>query len=250
MTRLLNGFLMAAAAAFSISGFAAPDCKDLPNRDQLLQSLSRVVVHGNGGIFKPNAMWAVVVNRSGVVCAVAKVGDAWPGSRVIAAQKAYTANAFSNDRLALSTANLYAAVQPGGSLYGLQHSNPVDPSIAYRGGDGRKFGTADDPLVGARMGGVNVFGGGLALYAKDGTTVLGGIGVSGDSSCADHIIAWKIRAETGLDKLPGGVSAAKDDNIIHDIENGKSAGGFGHPTCSTDATQIAKELTLSGASKK
>src|SRR3989449_5661583 len=32
------------------------------------------------------------------------------------------------DGLALSTANLYSAVQPGGSLYGLQHSNPVDRS--------------------------------------------------------------------------------------------------------------------------
>jgi hypothetical protein len=30
----------------------------------------------------------------------------------------------------LSTANLYSAVQPGGSLYGLQHSNPVDPEVA------------------------------------------------------------------------------------------------------------------------
>jgi hypothetical protein len=71
--------------------------------------------------------------------------DQWLGSRVISAQKANTANDFSLSNgatlstglfpsgLALSTANLYSAVQPGGSLYGLQHSNPVDPEIATRG---------------------------------------------------------------------------------------------------------------------
>jgi len=68
-----------------------------------------------------------------VVCAVAFTGfdrgDQWPGSRVISAQKANTANAFSLPGLALSTAKLYSAVQPGGSLYGLQHSNPVDTQV-------------------------------------------------------------------------------------------------------------------------
>src|SRR5438045_6785432 len=75
-------------------------------------------------------MWATVVNRDGVVCAVAFTGnnraDQWPGSRVISAQKANTANAFSLPTLALSTADLFTATQPGGSLFGLQESNPVD----------------------------------------------------------------------------------------------------------------------------
>ena len=75
-------------------------------------------------------MWGTVVNRDGVVCAVAFTGnnrgDQWPGSRVISAQKANTANAFSLPALALSTANLFTATQPGGSLFGLQASNPVD----------------------------------------------------------------------------------------------------------------------------
>ena len=39
---------------------------------------------------------------------------------------------------------------------------------------------------------MNVFGGGLALYDAAGTLV-GGLGVSGDSSCADHNIAWRTR---------------------------------------------------------
>src|SRR5438874_8734267 len=110
-------------------------------------------------------MWATIVNRDGVVCAVTFTGDdrgsQWPGSRVISAQKANTANAFSLTGLVLSTANLYSAVQPGGSLFGLQESNPVDTSVAY-GGNAKNYGEPNDPMVGHRIGGVNVFGGGLA----------------------------------------------------------------------------------------
>jgi uncharacterized protein GlcG (DUF336 family) len=110
---------------------------------------------------------------------------------VISAQKANTANAFSLPKLALSTANLYTAVQPGGSLYGLQASNPVDTNVAY-GGSPSAYGQQNDPMVGQRIGGVNVFGGGLALYNAQGV-LLGALGVSGDSSCADHNIAWRTR---------------------------------------------------------
>jgi uncharacterized protein GlcG (DUF336 family) len=227
---------------------ATPDCKGLPTQAQLQSSLAQVVENGNGGFFKPNMMWAAIVNRAGQVCAVAKIGDAWPGSRVIAAQKAYTANAFSNDQLALSTANLYTATQPGGSLFGLQASNPVDGSAAYKG-DAKAFGTAKDPLVGARVGGVNVFGGGLALYGADHKTVLGGLGVSGDSSCTDHIIAWRMRGALALDNIPKGVGPS-GDNIIHDVDaQGKSASGFGHPTCSPEAAELAKGLQV-GTTKK
>jgi hypothetical protein len=41
-----------------------------------------------------------------------------------------------------------------------------------------------------RIGGVNVFSGGLALYNAKGV-LIGGLGVSGDSSCADHNIGWR-----------------------------------------------------------
>jgi hypothetical protein len=44
-------------------------------------------------------LWGTLVNRDGIVCAVAFTGndrgDQWPGSGVISAQKANTANAFS-----------------------------------------------------------------------------------------------------------------------------------------------------------
>jgi len=204
------------------------DCTGLPTHSQLQDALNAAVQQDNGGIFSPNKMWATVVNRFGVVCAVAKAGDAWPGSRVISAQKANTANAFSNNGLALSTANLYTATQPEGSLYGLQHSNPVDPRVGYRG-DPTTYGTATDPMNGLKIGGINVFGGGLPLYARNGTTVVGGLGVSGDSSCADHNIAWRMRLALDFRFVPGGVSAKKDDQIIYDIVGGVSAGGFGHP---------------------
>ena len=214
----------------------------LPTHAEAQSALKEVVKESNGG-FGLN-MWATIVDRDGVVTSVSfsgeSRGDQWPGSRVISAQKANTANAFSLPKLALSTANLFSAVQPGGSLYGLQHSNPVDTDAAY-GGSSKKIGQTDDPMVGKKIGGVNVFGGGLPLYNKSGE-LLGAIGLSGDSSCADHNIAWKLRHKLGLDYVPAGVSPGKDDNIVNDISKGKSAGGWGHPECSEDATKIAKSL--------
>src|SRR5215831_19371264 len=104
-----------------------------------------------------------------------------------------------------------------------------------------KQAQAAAPRSGPILGGINVFGGGLALYAP-GHHIVGGVGVSGDTSCADHNIAWRVRNLLGLDhmaatgSLPavGGVSGdpARPDNIIFDITpnpnggKGVSAGGF------------------------
>jgi uncharacterized protein GlcG (DUF336 family) len=228
----------------AIQSFAqeSGSCSAVPDHETLRTALVTARNDDNGGFNLE--MWATVVNRDGEVCAVvftgAERGDQWPGSRVISAQKANTANAFSLPGLALSTANLYSATQPGGSLYGLQLSNPVDTSVAY-GGDAIHFGQADDPMVGHRIGGINVFGGGLALYNTDGVLV-GGLGVSGDSSCADHNIAWKVRDTLSLDNVPAGVSPTNDDNVIYDISSDASASGFGHVECSTAATEIANAL--------
>jgi uncharacterized protein GlcG (DUF336 family) len=216
---------------------------NLPSHVELQKVLKLIVKEQNGG-FGLN-MWATVVDRDGVVKTVVfsgeDRGDQWPGSRVISAQKANTANAFSLPGLALSTANLFAAVQPGGSLYGLQHSNPVDTGVAY-GGDSNKIGTETDPMVGKKIGGVNVFGGGLALYDAT-NTLLGAIGVSGDSSCADHNIAWKIRHILKLDYIPAGVGPDSNDNIIYDIVDAVSSSGWGHPACSPEAVDIAEKLS-------
>ena len=208
-------------------------CAALPSHAQLQAALTAARSQANGGFNLD--MWATVVDRDGVVCAVAFTGDnrgsQWPGSRVISAQKANTANAFSLPGLALSTANLYAAVQPGGSLYGLQHSNPVETLVAYQGPAAR-FGQANDPMMGRRIGGVNVFGGGLALYNAQ-QELIGAIGVSGDTSCADHNIAWRTRHELNLDFVPAGVSAAGDDNInyIGIVPDPSLANDFSHPVC-------------------
>jgi len=174
----------------------------------------------NGGIFKPNRMWSAVVDRDGRLCSIintdATNGDAWPGSRAIAIAKAETANDFSNSYLALSTANLYAPSQPGGSLFGLNNSNPFNPA----------FNDASVPAIGEVPGGIITFGGGVALYSN--SQVIGGLGVSGDTSCADHAIAYRMRKAAGLDGVPRGVS----DNIIY-APSGTPPTGFEQPHCSS-----------------
>lgn len=262
-SRFTRGLVAAAASAFFGMAHAAPtnppnDCAGLPTPAQLETALKAVTATGgngggttNGGLDFP--MWATVVNRYGVVCAVATtatvVDDAWLNSRVISAQKAYTANGFSRPKFALSTANLFAATQPGGSLFGLQASNPVDPRVVYRG-DSTKYGTEADPMLGLKPGGINVFGGGLGLYTA--TDKIGGVGVSGDTSCADHNVAWKLRnqlstiggAVTVANRVPGGVRpagttaqatapASGDDGIIY------GTGGFTHVDCGNSEKTIA-----------
>lgn len=231
--------------ATTLVGFStfvqAQVCELLPSHEELTKALKSSVAttseEKNGGL--ELNMWGTVVARDGTVCSVTKTGDSygdqWLGSRAISAQKANTANAFSLPNLALSTANLWVPTQPGGSLFGLQFSNPVDVNVAYSG-EAEDFGTKDDPMRGKRIGGVNVFGGGLALYSKDGS-IIGAIGVSGDTSCADHNIAWKTRHALKLDYVPSGVSDTKDDNIIYTKGN-----AFGHVDCGNGEAQVASNL--------
>ncbi len=72
-------------------------CKALPNHESLRSALQAAVKGGsqaNGGL--GNQEWGVIVDRNGIVCAVAYSGEnasqEWPGSRMIAADKANTAN--------------------------------------------------------------------------------------------------------------------------------------------------------------
>jgi len=223
------------------SAFAVDTCDHVPTFSELEKALKGVVKatgdEANGGL--ELHMWATLVARDGTVCAVAisgeEPGDQWPGSRIISAQKANTANAFSLPGLALSTANLWKATQPGGTLYGLQLSNPINIEVAYRGRYSA-FGSQYDPMVDGRIGGINVFGGGLALYDKDGH-IVGGLGVSGDTSCADHNVAWKTRHALGLNFVPKGVSPTGDDNIIYEKTN-----EFSHPQCGGNEVEIARNL--------
>ena len=187
--------------------------------EQIQQQLA-VVVHlsdANGGLFSPNMMWSAIVDREGTLCNVIRTGDAWPGSRAIAIAKATTANGFSNVKLPLSTANLYAATQPGGSLYGLNNSNPFNPAFEMQ-----HVGAAQVP------GGIITFGGGVALYS--GGRVIGALGVSGDSSCADHAIAFRMRKLAGFEPTKSGVAPDGTDNIIY-AAAGTTPSGFQQPHC-------------------
>jgi len=182
----------------------------------------------NGGIFNPNMMWLAVVDRTGTLCLVIKSTvpetsgsppDPWPGSRDIAIAKANAANGFSNNLLALSTANLYAPTQPGGSLYGLNNSNPFNPTFNAQGTG-----------LGFVPGGVITFGGGVALYPESQGPVIGGLGVSGDTSCADHAIAYRVRARLHFENTP----TPGQDNIAYSPPG--SPVGFTQPHCTFNPT--------------
>lgn len=143
-TAIAVTFLLIGTSAFAKD--PKNNCKALPDYNELTAALDDALVVGGGG-FGLN-MWATVVDRDGIVCQITRsgvdAGDQWPGSRVISAQKANTANSFSLPDLPISTAQLYSAVQPGGSLFGLQFSNPVDTKNAYKG-TGNKLGSNKEP---------------------------------------------------------------------------------------------------------
>src|SRR6266513_1163896 len=107
------------------------DTTGCPVKQQALRSgLSNADADDSSGL--NNHYWAIVVNREGVVCAVAYSGPTrdsqWLLSRQIAAAKAFTANGLSLDGAPLSTAQLYPWVQPGAPgnpLFGLAAGNPL-----------------------------------------------------------------------------------------------------------------------------
>jgi uncharacterized protein GlcG (DUF336 family) len=170
------------------------------------------------GLFSPKRLWWAVVDRSGRLCAADRFGvDPWPDSRAIAIAKAGTANGFSNDNRALSTANLYAASQPGGAMFGLNNSNPFNPAF-------QPLGTG----IGEVPGGIITVGGGVALYS--GGQVIGGLGISGDTPCIDHEIAYKVRQL--LVRVPGPTVPNANDNIIY--PRGDKPSGFEHPRCAVN----------------
>lgn len=230
---------------------SANECAGLPFHADLTSALRASISPNvsNGGFNLQ--MWASIVNRDGIVCRVTfsggDRGDQWPASRVISAQKAFTANAFSLPGLAFASGNLYAATQPGGSMFGLLNTNPADAAVAYGsgerhgGGDPTKYGLPGDPMKGRFLGGMNVTGGGLPLYNSEGT-LIGALGVSGDTTCADHNIAWRVRSALGMDFVPNGVGGGKD-RLLYDYDaDGESLTGFGHPDCGNVEDLIGESI--------
>jgi uncharacterized protein GlcG (DUF336 family) len=202
---------------------ARADCRALPDASTLRQLLQAAPDEGGqaGGLFEGRRMWGAVVNRNGELCAfTTSTGDrtqVWPGSQAIAKSKAYTANAFSLDALALSTARLYTFTQPGHSLWSLGHSNVFDTDHLQPPRSGSE-GRGDIP------GGQIFFGGGVPLYNAEGR-IIGALGVSGDTSCADHEIAKRVRTLANLNP-PGG---ALVDDITYSSVDGATV--FTHPLC-------------------
>lgn len=201
------------------------DCSALPSSAQLRAFLRQAADPAAnpqgpvGGLFQGTRMWAAVVNRAGQICGYATSTDdatqVWPGSQAIAKAKAYTANAFSLDSLALSTARLYTFTQPGHSLWSLGQSNLFNPALLQAPGERGDRGEI--------AGGLIFFGGGVPLYV-DGK-IVGGLGVSGDTSCADHEIAKRVRTVAGLNPAGG----ALVDDITYSSADGASV--FTHPLC-------------------
>ncbi len=212
----------------------ASGCSSLPSEDDLRRYLKLAPDSGEaGGLFGGRAEWAAVVDRSGKVCALVPPNDSaggrWPGSRSIAMAKAATANGFSTDTFALSTARLYTLTQPGHSLWGVSQPEPMDPACLDSG---------HDPQV---CGGAIAFGGGVPLYKN--RRIVGGLGISGDTPCADHEIAKRIRALAGLAPAGG--------NLVDDITYSSvdHASIFTHPLCPNtwrNGQKIGDEAVASG----
>jgi uncharacterized protein GlcG (DUF336 family) len=221
----------------------ASQCSALPSASALAEFLVQAPGTGGdaGGLFHGTRMWGAVVNRDGELCAYATSqpdpSQVWPGSQAIAKSKAYTANAFSLDASApvsaLSTARLYTFTQPGHSLWSLGQSNLFDT----------RFLAAPDANGGHNQitGGLIFFGGGVPLYS-DGL-IVGGLGISGDTSCTDHEIAKRVRSLAGLNH-PGG---APVDDISYSSVDGP--GPFTHPLCPNtwrNGVFVGNELPAAG----
>lgn len=223
-----------------LSAAALGRCQGLPDEAALKGFLASAPTSGGdaGGLFHGTRMWAAVVNRNGEVCAYTTSTDdpsqVWPGSQAIAKAKAYTANAFSLDGNPLSTALLYTLTQPGHSLWSLGQSNLFES----------KFLAPPSGQGGGReqlAGGLIFFGGGVPLYT--GTTIIGGLGISGDTSCTDHEIAKRVRDLASLN--PGGNALA--DDIKYSSKDGASV--FTHPLCPNtwrNGQFIGNELASAG----
>lgn len=229
----------------------AANCNGLPTKAQLQALLAAAPTCGGcsagiisggttvGGLFNGSKMWGAVVDRDGEVCAfstsTADPTQVWPGSQAIAKAKADTANAFSNNSTPLSTAVLYTFVQPGHSLFGLNNSNPFNPNVlAPPGGQGGGKNQI--------AGGIITFGGGVPLYNSSGQ-IIGGLGVSGDTACADHEVAKRVRDLAGMNPL-GGPTV---DDITYSSVDGATV--FTHPLCPNtfrNGTSIGSEPAAVG----
>lgn len=218
----------------------------MPTYDVFKNALinARHSIAGDSG----NEVWAVMMDRTGVVRAVTFSGPTstsqWPAGRVLAAALANTANAINTETLFFSTANLYSHEKTGWVDIDSM-SLPVNTIYSY-GGTPSLFGGKSDPLMGKRPGGWQISGGGLSLMDMYGR-VLGSIGVAGTTPCTNHNIAWKLRNILNLDYVSGGIGPdlSRPDNILYSgILTDSAFVGFTHPVCSSAETTETANLPV------
>jgi uncharacterized protein GlcG (DUF336 family) len=195
-------------------------CPGLPNARQVRQWLNTVPAEGQvGGMAGGLHEWAAIVDRQGRLCVIVSSDQdpsmTWPIAQGIAKAKAFTANGVSSDKVPMSTARLYTMSQPGHSLFGAGAGAPLNPKCL----------NAPDNAggIGEVCGGAITFGGGLPLYRDN--VKIGAIGLSGDTPCADHEVAKRVRAAAGLNP-PGGPTA---DDLLYASADGASI--YNHPLC-------------------
>ena len=237
-TTVLFASLVLAISPASADEDNKANCQGLPTESQLRKFMQTAAGPDVGGLFNGERMWASVVNRDGQLCAtVTSTTDptqVWPGSQAIAKAKAYTANAFSLDSLALSTARLYTFTQPGHSLWSLGQSNLFNSHLLAAP-------AANNAGKNQIAGGLIFFGGGVGLYRAG--KIIGGLGISGDTSCADHEIAKKVRDLAGLNPTGGKLV----DDITYSSADGP--GVFTHPLClntKRNGTPLGTEAPATG----
>jgi uncharacterized protein GlcG (DUF336 family) len=114
------------------------------------------------------SMCVAVVDSGADLKLFARMDDAWVGSVDIAIKKAKTACFFG-----MPTGQIGQLSQPGGPLYGIEHSN----------------------------GGLITFPGGVPIVNEAGV-LIGAIGVSGSSVENDDLVARAGAAVVGLTDLP------------------------------------------------
>jgi len=124
--------------------------------DMTLQQAEKAVAAARAKAEEIGAKMNIAVVDAGAnLKAFARMDGAWLGSVDIAIRKARTARFFD-----MNTGDLGKLSQPGGSLFGIEHSN----------------------------GGLITFPGGVPIR-NSGGTVIGAIGVSGSTVENDHAVA-------------------------------------------------------------
>ncbi|MGQ0627327.1 MAG: GlcG/HbpS family heme-binding protein [Phycisphaerales bacterium] len=157
--------LIAAAPARDAAGPSpAPVAAALATSDiSLAQAMAAVEVAQKKAAAIGTKMDIAIVDAGGNLKAFARMDGAWLGSIDISIKKAKTARYFDMDTGAIGKLS-----QPGGPLFGIEHSN----------------------------GGLITFPGGVPIKAADGT-VIGAIGVSGSTVENDHAVALAGAAAPG-----------------------------------------------------